>query len=153
MENMTNAPGAAEIHPDLEQTHELCAGAQPTVCFHAALKLLTGKWKAEILWSLRTGKLRFGELMRAIPGITQHMLTTQLRELERHGLLTRTVFPEVPPRVEYELTDAARDLRLIFEAIRHWSETHGNRLNLDADEEEEDRDEREEAPRRSARGG
>ncbi|HVG46857.1 MAG TPA: helix-turn-helix domain-containing protein [Rubellimicrobium sp.] len=118
------------------------------MCFHAALKLLTGKWKAEILWSLRQGKLRFGELMRSIPGITQHMLTTQLRELERHGLLTRTVFPEVPPRVEYELTQAARDLHVVFQAIRHWSETHGDSLNLDADEAAEEEDE---APRRTAR--
>ncbi|WP_210526703.1 winged helix-turn-helix transcriptional regulator [Rubellimicrobium arenae] len=118
---------------ETQDSRPLFDSAGPRICFHAALKLLTGKWKAEILWSLREGKLRFGELMRSIPGITQHMLTTQLRELERHGLVTRTVFPEVPPRVEYELTEAARDLRIVFEAIRHWSEKHGDSLNLEAD--------------------
>jgi DNA-binding HxlR family transcriptional regulator len=135
------------VTAESEESHEMYGGAQTRVCFHAALKLLTGKWKAEILWSLKDGKLRFGELMRAIPGITQHMLTTQLRELERHGLVTRTVFPEVPPRVEYERTDAARDLRIVFEAIRHWSEQHGDSLNLEADGE----DQEDEAPRRLVR--
>ena len=138
---MTDKRDQHEMAREAEKDHDLCGGAQPRVCFHAALKLLTGKWKAEILWSLKDGKLRFGELMRSIPGITQHMLTTQLRELERHGLVTRTVFPEVPPRVEYERTEAARDLRVVFEAIRHWSETHGNSLNLEADNEGDNMDE------------
>jgi len=138
---MTNGTSQSRPLSESEETTDLCGGAQPRVCFHAALKLLTGKWKAEILWTLREDKRRFGELMRAIPGITQHMLTTQLRELERHGLVTRTVFPEVPPRVEYELTQAARDLRIVFEAIRHWSETHGDSLNLQADDAEDEDEE------------
>lgn len=144
---MTIEDRRAGALPELEENLDMCGGAQPRVCFRAALKLLTGKWKAEILWTLREDKRRFGELMRSIPGITQHMLTTQLRELERHGLVTRTVFAEVPPRVEYELTQAARDLRLVFDSVRHWSEMHGDSLNLEADGD----DEMEGAPQRMMR--
>ena len=74
----------------------------------AALSTITGKWKLEILWLLNQRVHRFGELRRAIPGITQHMLTTQLRELESDGLVRRKIFAEVPPRVEYAMTPAAR---------------------------------------------
>src|SRR5258708_3011405 len=82
-----------------------------------ALGLLTGKWKLEILFLLGLRLYRFGELRRAIPGITQHMLTMTLRELEKDGLINRTVFPEVPPRVEYEMTSKARRLAPVFSAI------------------------------------
>jgi|SRR5271165_892858 len=64
---------------------------------------------------------RFGELRRALPGITQHMLTVQLRELETDGLVKRTIFAEVPPRVEYEITPAAKQMRPVFEAIFKWA--------------------------------
>jgi DNA-binding HxlR family transcriptional regulator len=67
----------------------------------AALATITGKWKLEILWLLNQRVHRFGELKRAIPGITQHMLTARLRELESDGLIFRKIFAEVPPRVEY----------------------------------------------------
>src|ERR1700747_3536351 len=73
-----------------------------------ALGVLTGKWKLEILFLLGQRLHRFGELRRAIPGITQHMLTATLRELEKDGLLNRTVYPEVPPRVEYTMTSKAQ---------------------------------------------
>lgn len=96
------------------------------------MRMLTGKWKGEILWRLGHGTLRFGELRRAIPGITQHMLTTQLRDLEAHGLVKRTIYPEVPPRVEYELTPSARDLGAVFREIRTWSDKHAASLNLTA---------------------
>ncbi|CAN7629681.1 helix-turn-helix transcriptional regulator [Bosea sp. LjRoot90] len=96
------------------------------------MRMLTGKWKGEILWRLGQGTLRFGELRRSIPGITQHMLTTQLRDLEAHGLVKRTIYPEVPPRVEYELTPSARDLRAVFREIRAWSDKHAVSLNLTA---------------------
>lgn len=101
------------------------------------MRILTGKWKGQILWRLLRRTHRFGELMRSMPGITQHMLTTQLRDLEAHGLLTRTVYPEVPPRVEYALTVAARDLLPVFDAIIEWSRVHGPSLNLPPDEEED----------------
>jgi DNA-binding HxlR family transcriptional regulator len=87
-----------------------------------AFGIITGKWKLEILWLLKQRMHRFSELRRSIPGITQHMLTAQLRELEADGLVRRTIFPEVPPRVEYRITPAAEGLELVFEAIRNWSE-------------------------------
>ncbi|MDR3467142.1 MAG: helix-turn-helix domain-containing protein [Xanthobacteraceae bacterium] len=93
--------------------------------FHRALGTLTGKWKGEILWQLVQGKLRFGELRRSIPGVTQHMLTTQLRDLEADGLVKRTIYPEVPPRVEYEITPAAEALRPVFDELFKWSQEHG----------------------------
>ena len=87
----------------------------------ASLAMLTGKWKLEILWLLNLRVHRFGELRRSIPGVTQHMLTAQLRELEADGLISREVFAEVPPRVEYAITDKARALRPVFDALFEWS--------------------------------
>jgi DNA-binding HxlR family transcriptional regulator len=86
-----------------------------------AIAVFGGKWKLEILWLLTQRVHRFNELRRAIPGVTQHMLTAQLRELESDGLVFRTVFPEVPPRVEYRITDEALRLKPVFEAIFAWS--------------------------------
>jgi DNA-binding HxlR family transcriptional regulator len=90
--------------------------------FRRAVGMINGRWKLEILWLLSHGTRRFGELKRGLPGITQHMLTAQLRALERDGLIKRTIFAEVPPRVEYENTDAARRLRPIFVEIVSWAE-------------------------------
>jgi DNA-binding HxlR family transcriptional regulator len=86
-----------------------------------SLAMLTGKWKLEILWLLNQRIHRFGELRKSIPGVTQHMLTAQLRELETDGLITRAVFAEVPPKVEYAITDKARQLKPVFDAILEWS--------------------------------
>lgn len=91
-----------------------------------AFSLLSGKWKLEILWLLHQRLHRFGELRRAIPGITQHMLTAQLRELEADGLITRTVFAEVPPRVEYAITDKALGLGPTIAALMAWWEEYGD---------------------------
>src|SRR5215467_4084361 len=85
-----------------------------------ALEVLGGKWKPLILWRLAGGTLRFGQLQRAMPGVTQRMLTLQLRELERDGLIRRTVYPEVPPRVDYALTEPARGLLPAMQAIGQW---------------------------------
>jgi DNA-binding HxlR family transcriptional regulator len=122
MENMTIE--------DLEapEDQEVCDASNAVAEFDAALRMLTGKWKGEILFRLAQDKHRFGELKRSIPGITQHMLTAQLRELEADGLVRRTVFPEVPPRVEYEVTDAARALRPVFDALFRWTQEHGGGL-------------------------
>ena len=98
---------------------------QAMMQFHMALASLTGKWKGEILWQLVQNKRRFGELRRLIPGVTQHMLTTQLRDLEADGLVKRTSYPEIPPRVEYEMTPAAQALKPVFDALLSWSEDHG----------------------------
>jgi DNA-binding HxlR family transcriptional regulator len=93
-----------------------------------AFSLLSGKWKLEIMWLLHQKVLRFGELRKAIPGITQHMLTVQLRELEADGLVLRTVFPEVPLRVEYEMTAKARGLTPTIEALMAWWQEFGDTL-------------------------
>ncbi|HEX7908650.1 MAG TPA: helix-turn-helix domain-containing protein [Paraburkholderia sp.] len=90
-----------------------------------AFALLSGKWKLEIMWLLNQRVYRFGELRKAIPGITQHMLTAQLRELEADGLVSRTVFAEVPPRVEYEITQRARGLGPTMEALAAWWNEYG----------------------------
>lgn len=91
-----------------------------------AFAMLSGKWKLEIMWLLHQRIYRFGELRKGIPGITQHMLTAQLRELEADGLISRTVFAEVPPRVEYEMTSKARALGPMMEALTAWWSEHGS---------------------------
>jgi len=90
-----------------------------------AFAMLSGKWKLEILWLLSQRLHRFGELRKAMPGVTQHMLTVQLRELEADGLISRTVFAEVPPRVEYEITPKALGLRPTMEALTAWWSAYG----------------------------
>lgn len=90
-----------------------------------AFALLSGKWKLEILWLLNQRVHRFGELRQAIPRITQHMLTAQLRELESDGLISRTVFAQVPPRVDYGITEKARGLGPAMDALAAWWQTYG----------------------------
>lgn len=85
-----------------------------------AFMMISGKWKLEILWMLNQRIHRFGELKKGVPGITQHMLTAQLRELEKDGLVSRQIFAEVPPRVEYALTDKARGLGPVMDALIAW---------------------------------
>jgi len=107
-----------------EAEEQECPSERVRAQLQRALRLLSGKWKGEILWQLVDGKQRFGQLRRAIPDVTQHMLTTQLRDLESEGLVKRTVFPEVPPRVEYEMTPAARALRPVFDELFRWANAH-----------------------------
>lgn len=89
-----------------------------------AFDAIGGKWKVAILWKLSPAALRFGELKRAIVGVTEKMLTQQLRELERDGLITRTVFHEVPPRVEYALTTWGHSLNVALAPIADWGEAY-----------------------------
>ncbi|MDD4911073.1 MAG: helix-turn-helix domain-containing protein [Sideroxydans sp.] len=112
MKNQTNEIGEINMHDEMRR----------------AFALLSGKWKLEIMWLLNQRIYRFGELRKAIPGITQHMLTAQLRELEADGLVSRTVFAEVPPRVEYEITQKARGLGPTLEALTIWWNEHGRSL-------------------------
>lgn len=86
----------------------------------AALDVIGGKWKPLILWALGDNVLRFSELQRGLPGVNTKMLTKQLRELEEDGIITRTVYPEVPPRVEYAITDFGRTLIPILQALCNW---------------------------------
>lgn len=84
------------------------------------LRVVGGRWKVLILQELFTGTKRFSELRRAIHGITQKMLTQQLREMEEHGIVHRQVYPEVPPRVEYSLTPLGESLWPILMAMHDW---------------------------------
>lgn len=88
------------------------------------------KWSVLVVSLLGGGPMRFSELRRAVDGISQKMLTTTLRSLERDGFCTRTVFPTVPPRVEYELTDLGRDLLVPVKALEDWA--IANRQRVDA---------------------
>ena len=109
MEKKTNGGDEINMHEEMRR----------------AFALLSGKWKLEIMWLLNQRIYRFGELRKAIPWITQHMLTAQLRELEADGLISRTVFAEVPPRVEYEITAKARGLGATMEALTAWWNEYG----------------------------
>lgn len=91
-----------------------------------AVQLMGGRWKLPILTRLSKGKKRFGELKRIIPNITERMLTLQLRELERDGLVIRTVYQEVPPRVEYELTPLSIELMPVCLLLHEWGAKHKN---------------------------
>jgi len=86
----------------------------------ATLELIGGKWKGVILYHLLERTYRFGELKRVMPGITQRMLTKQLRELETDGIVHRKVYAEVPPKVEYSLTEIGESLRGIILTMRDW---------------------------------
>lgn len=83
-----------------------------------------GRWKLIILCKLEQGKLRFGEIRKQIPNITERMLTLQLREMEKDGLVKRTVYAEVPPRVDYELTPIAIELIPIWSQLSKWGAKH-----------------------------
>jgi len=97
----------------------------PSCRVETALEILTGKWKPSILLVLITrGTLRFSELKRQLPNITQKMLTAQLRELELNDIVHREIYQEVPPRVEYSLTDYGRTLIPVLDAINAWGEQH-----------------------------
>ncbi|MFW5488446.1 MAG: winged helix-turn-helix transcriptional regulator [Desulfovibrio sp.] len=98
--------------------------------FELAFLVIGGKWKPVILWHLSQEKaLRFGELRRTIPEVTERMLTKQLRELETDGLVHREVFRVVPPKVEYSLTEMGRSLIPILEQMRDWGASYEEFLN------------------------
>ena len=86
--------------------------------------LIAGRWKIVLLWYLFQGMQRFSDLQRAVPGITQKVLTHQLRDMENKGLLTRTVYPEVPPKVEYQITPLGLTLKPIVDAMHSWGTEH-----------------------------
>lgn len=92
------------------------------------LEVIGGKWKVLIIWQLFRGEQRFSELFRALDGITQKMLTQQLRELEHDGIVLRTVYPQVPPKVEYTLTPLGESLRPVVDAMCEW----GLRYRMDS---------------------
>ena len=97
--------------------------ASPAVTCPAetAIDVIGGRWKVVIVWHLFARTLRFSELRRAMPACTQKMLTQQLRELERDGVVRRKVYPQVPPKVEYSLTERGASLKPVVEAMCRWS--------------------------------
>lgn len=101
---------------------------QPETCgLSAALAVIAGKWKATIIWALHARPLRFGELRRAVPGISEKILFEQLRELEAEGVVHREAFAEVPPRVEYSLTPSGSTLNAAVHALAEWGTQHAAR--------------------------
>ena len=100
--------------------HTLACPAESTA------RLLGGRWKVVILWFLFQGVQRFSALQRALTGVSHKVLVQQLKELERHGILVRTVYAEVPPRVEYSLTALGLSLRPVVEAMHQWGVAYGS---------------------------
>ena len=94
----------------------------PACPVETTLMLIGDKWKVLILRDLLPGTKRFGELKKSIGTVSQKVLTAQLRDMERNGLVTRKVYPEVPPRVEYSLTELGRSLKPILDAMWDWGE-------------------------------
>lgn len=108
-ENSTNNINRQYIH-ECDLTYAVCK--------------IGGRWKLLILDQLKDGKLRFSELKKSIRGITERMLTLQLRELEKEGLITRTVHAQVPPRVDYGLTEITRELIPLWGELSKWGGKH-----------------------------
>lgn len=99
-------------------------------CYIAlTLDLIGGKWKTLVLWHLLDGKKRFGELRKLIPKCTQRMITRQLRELERDGIIARRIYRQIPPKVEYSLTDRGETLRSILQLACNWGTKWANETN------------------------
>lgn len=113
METMTRSP---ESYPP-DAYARLCAS-------RVVLDRIGDRWTVLVVGALSGGRLRFSELRTRIEGVTAKVLTQTLRALERDGILTRTVYAEVPPRVEYELTELGRNLLAPIDAIRVWAEQH-----------------------------
>ena len=91
------------------------------------LNVIGGRWKFVILWHLFQGTKRFSELLHGIEGITQKMLTQQLREMERDDIVHRKVYPQVPPKVEYSLTSLGQSLKPVLDAMCAWGVKHRDR--------------------------
>lgn len=102
---------------------EILHGGKRYNCeFEFTLEMISGKWKGLVLWYLQEGTLRYGEIRKKLGTITQKMLTQTLRELERNKLITRKVYPVVPPKVEYTLTERGAKLIPIFVQLIAWGQ-------------------------------
>ena len=101
----------------------------PACPVETTLTLIGSKWKVLILRDLIDGKKRFGELKRSVGSVSQKVLTAQLREMESDGLLTRTVYPEVPPRVEYELSELGMSLKPVLDSLWAWGAGYKEQLS------------------------
>jgi len=104
---------------------------QKTQCpVERSLQIIGGKWKILIIFHLSSGTKRFNELRRLIPNATQRMLTRQLRELEEHGLIERNIYPEIPPKVEYSLTELGASLNPVLKVLHNWGTDHFDAMNI-----------------------
>ncbi len=109
--------------PDSREHKISCSNYQCEI--ELTLEILSGKWKALIIWNLHLHEvIRYNEFRRLISGITQKMLTQQLKELEKYGIVTRTVYPSVPPAVEYQLTELGEELIPIMSAMDQWGKNY-----------------------------
>jgi len=111
----TKDPKNTPSYDERVQTDERCT-------VERAAEVISGKWMTLILRDLLSGSKRFGELRASLAGISPKTLTDRLRELEQHGVVSRTVYPEVPPRVEYTLTDKGYALGAVIQAMAQWGE-------------------------------
>ena len=109
-------------------THAIATQAEPTRAgcpIAPVVDIVFSRWTTPILWQLNShGRQRFNDLRDLVDGITAKVLTQRLRQLERDGLVSRTMYPEIPPRVEYEITDLGRSLAPVFAALVTWSQDH-----------------------------
>ena len=100
----------------------------PACPVETTLTLISDKWKVLIIRDLLPGTKRFGELKKSIGSVSQKVLTSQLRQMEESGLLTRTVYPEVPPQVEYKLTELGQSLRPVLDALWNWGNNYKEKM-------------------------
>ncbi len=100
----------------------------PGCSVEASIALIDGKWKSVVLFHLLDGTLRFNEIRRRVPGVTQRMLTNQLRELEEDGLIERKVYAQIPPKVEYKLSPLGLSMSPILLALKEWGEANIGRF-------------------------
>lgn len=117
------------LFPDILRTDPAYNEEDIDCYIHVAttIQAIGGKWKMLILWHLEEGPRRYNELRRLIPGVSQKVLTQQLKELEQDGLVRREVYPEMPPRVEYTMTEYGKTLGLIFDTMYEWGVIHRQR--------------------------
>lgn len=119
-------------HADTNQMESMknCEDAKLNFCpIETGIELLTGKWKARILWKLyQTPVMRFGELRRSLNGITEKMLAQQLRDLESAGLINRKLYGEVPPRVEYSLSEFGKSIEPIMDKFAEWGVSNKDKI-------------------------
>ena len=108
-------------------SEEKLSNALPACPVETTLTLIGDKWKVLILRDLMPGTKRFGELKKSVGNVSQKVLTTQLRAMEKNGLVNRKVYAEVPPRVEYSLTELGKSLKPILESLGRWGEEYNNR--------------------------
>jgi len=103
----------SEYEQKIDKLHDGCP-------IKAAIDVIRGRWKPMILWELNCGTKRFSDLQAALPEIAAQVLTVQLRQLEADGVIIRTVYPEIPARVEYALTDLGRALSTVMDQLESW---------------------------------